>query len=102
MSKWIPFVEQKTRSAPPIRRGDVTITTEARALVVHLPFMGFVWNRPAAVIVERNGRRERRPINDPTRTVMLLMTAVSGGVWLGLRLARRLSRSSDREVESAQ
>lgn len=102
MNRWIPIVEQKTRSAPPITRGDVTITPEARALVVRLPFVGFVWNRPAAVIVERDGRRERLTVGDPTRTLLLLMAAVSGGVWFGLRLVRMLGRKSGADAESSE
>lgn len=97
MSKWIPLVEQKTRSAPPIRWGDTTITPEARALVVRLPFVGFVWNRPAAVVVERAGRRERLPVNDPTRALLLAMAAIGGATWLGLRVLRMLSRDAGHE-----
>lgn len=96
MNKWIPFVEQKTRSGRSTRWGDAVITPEARALVIRLPFAGFVWNRPAAVVIEQDGRLERIPIHDPTRKGVLLLAAAGGLASLGLFWVRMGLRGGDR------
>jgi hypothetical protein len=51
--------------------GGVTVTPQVQALVVRFPRGGFVWNRPIAVFVERDGRSERLPVVDVTRRVWL-------------------------------
>ncbi len=71
-----PFLELKTSSVRPFKQGKLTVTPEAQALVLRLPFMGFVWNRPVAVVVEQDGRRERYAILDVTRVVVLAMAVV--------------------------
>ena len=53
--------------AEPVTVDDVTVTPRSRALVVRLPWGGLVWNRPTAVLVERDGRVRRIPIVDVTR-----------------------------------
>jgi len=88
MVSWKPFVELKTSSGQAIRRENVTITPEAQAFVVRFPFGGFVWNRPVAILVEREGRQERFPIVDATRmavfgiagagTALILITVLAG------------------------
>lgn len=75
MNSWKPFVELKIRTGKPIKRGQRTVTPETQSLVVKLPYMGFVWNRPVAVVVEEDGRRERFPIIDVTRAAVLGMAA---------------------------
>ena len=77
MESWRPFVELKTNSGAPVNRGSVTVTPEAQALVVRLPYVGFVWNRPVAVVVEQDGRRERFPIFDVTRAVIMTMAGAA-------------------------
>ena len=83
MATWKPFVELKTSTGTPIKRGDVTITPQAQALTVHFPYGGFVWNRPVAVLVKRDGRQERFPIFDVTRAALLSMAGVSVVLSLG-------------------
>lgn len=57
----------------PVVRGDAVVVPHSQALVVRLPFGGFVWHRPIAVEVERDDRSERVPIRDVTRTVQLAL-----------------------------
>jgi hypothetical protein len=77
---------QKRHAAPVVLNG-VTVTPEARALVVRLPFGGFVWNHPAALLVERAGQTERVVIGDVTlmaQIAILMLTAVAlvvSGLW---------------------
>jgi hypothetical protein len=40
---------------------------ESLALVIRLPFAGFVWNYPVSVLVEREGKTKRMPIIDANR-----------------------------------
>ena len=65
-----------------VMAGDITVTPQAQALSVRLPFVGFVWNRPVAVVVEQNGRSERIPIIDITRLVIVALTLASAIVTL--------------------
>jgi glycerol kinase len=64
----------------------MTVTPESQALEVRWPGGGFVWNHPAAVIVERNGEIEYAPIRDETRAAQvaaLTIAALAGtiAVW---------------------
>jgi hypothetical protein len=44
----------------------------ARVLLVRLPFAAIVWNRPVAVVVERDGVSIRQPIHDFSRWAMFV------------------------------
>ena len=59
--------EAREAAAEPVTVHDVTVTPQARALMVRLPKVGLVWNRPTAVLVEQNGQARRIPIVDITR-----------------------------------
>jgi hypothetical protein len=78
------MVEVRRRQGTPRTVGELTVTPEARALIIRLPTGGFVWNRPTAVLVERRGRVERIPIHDVTRIgqlgvlVLQLLLALAG------------------------
>jgi hypothetical protein len=63
--------EAREASAEPVTVHDVTVTPQARALVVRLPKGGLVWNRPTAVLVEQNGQVRRIPIVDITRMLQV-------------------------------
>jgi hypothetical protein len=68
---------------PTISVGDVRVTPESRVVRVELPFGGFVWSRPAAVIVERpDGLVEHRRILDVTRIVQLALLACAVAAWV--------------------
>lgn len=73
----------------PIRRGEVTVTPEARVLVVRLGPFGFTWNRPVAVHVDSNGTSERLAITDVTR---LAQIAVMSAVFLTVAIVGLLGR----------
>jgi hypothetical protein len=64
-------------SARPVTVDGITVTPQSRALVVRLPQGGFVWNRPTAVLVERDGRVRRIPIVDVTRILQLCLLALA-------------------------
>ena len=67
-------------NSEPISVGEVTLTPQAQVLSLRLPFGGFVWNRPVAVVVEENGRFQRLPIPDITRMIVLAAAVVSTAV----------------------
>ncbi len=77
MSEPQRMVELQTRASAPVEVDGVRITPEAQALTVSLPFFRFVWNRPVAITVERQGQSERVPIVDVTRIALL---ALAGSV----------------------
>ena len=70
-------VQWQTTSGEAVAVGDITVIPQSQALTVHLPFGGFVWNRPTAVVVERDGRAERIPIYDVTRVLQLGLLGLS-------------------------
>lgn len=65
------MVQVRRMTGEPIAVGGVTIYPESRALVVRLPFGGFVWHRPTSVVVQRAGSTERIPIVDVTRVAQV-------------------------------
>jgi hypothetical protein len=75
----MPIVQLKTVHAQPIAAGGARLILESQALVVRLPFGGFVWHRPTAVTVEPTGRRV--PIHDLTRIAQIGLVVVTM-LWL--------------------
>ena len=73
MARLKDTVQWQTISGSPVTAGDVTVTPQSQALIVRWPFGGFVWNRPVAILVERDGSRivERMRVIDVTRLVQL-------------------------------
>lgn len=71
------FWQWKIEDGEPIAVGARTLTPQTRVLSVRLPFGGYIWNRPAAVLVEENGRSQRLPIPDPTRIILIAVAVVS-------------------------
>ncbi len=67
------IVQYQTISAEPIVVGDTKVTPQAQALTVRLPFGGFVWNRPVAVLVERDDGTQRIPIVNVTRLMQIVL-----------------------------
>jgi hypothetical protein len=64
-------------SAEAVSVHGVTVTPWSRALVIHGPKGGLVWNRPTAVLVERDGQMRRVPIVDVTRMLQLGLVGVA-------------------------
>ncbi len=67
------FLRLENTSAEPIVVGDTRITLQAQAFSLRLPFGGFVWNRPTAVLVERDESTQRIPIRDVTHIVQIAL-----------------------------
>jgi hypothetical protein len=67
------MVQWQTISGSSVTVGEVTVTPQSQALIVRWPFGGFVWNRPVAILVGREGPRfvERVRVVDVTRIVQL-------------------------------
>ena len=62
--------------------GARTITPQTQVISLRLPFGGFVWNRPASVLVTENGRTRRLPVPDMTRMIVLAAVVASTAVTL--------------------
>ena len=74
------FFQWRTISGELMRIGDKRITLQSQFLAVRLPFGGFVWNRPALVLVEQHGLVEEIPIVDVTRLAVLALAGLSTAV----------------------
>ena len=77
MSERKPGFEWQTRSGETVRRGGIAVTPQSRALTVGWHRGGLVWNRPSALVVERDGDVRRIPIVDVTRVVQLALFGLS-------------------------
>lgn len=95
MASWKPFFEIKTSTGKPLRQGNVTITPQAQAVVIKFPYGGFVWNRPVAMLVTKDGRRERFPISNVTRTAIAAIVGAGALLTLGTILTGFFIRSID-------
>ncbi len=67
------FIRVENTSADPIVVGDTRVTPQAQAFSVRFPFGGFVWNRPTAVLVERDDLTQRIPVVDVTRAAQIAL-----------------------------
>jgi hypothetical protein len=67
----------QTISGQPVTVESVTVTPQSQALIVRLPIGGFVWNRPTAILVERDETAKRFPIVDITRILQLWLLGFS-------------------------
>lgn len=67
----------QTVSGQPVTVESVTVTPQSQALIVRLPIGGFVWNRPTAILVERDETAKRFPIIDITRILQLWLLGFS-------------------------
>ncbi len=87
-------VQWRTETGQPVTVGGVTVTPVAHALVARLPGGAVVWNRPVALVIEPDGRRQRVPLLDSTRLAQaallgLGLLAVLIGVVAGTRRKER-------------
>jgi hypothetical protein len=73
-------------AAPGRNAGGVTITPLARRVLVRLPFGGFAWLRPTAVLVERDSSTTRVPIRTVTRVALLRALGATAPLALAVRL----------------
>ena len=87
------LLQWEQTAGEPVEIGDYTVTPVSQALSVRLPFGGFVWNRPAAVLVDGGDGQQRIPIVDVTRTAQLaLLAAAALFLMLTFVLGRLLSK----------
>jgi hypothetical protein len=77
MGRLKELLQWQTISGDKVTIGDVTVTPQSQALTIRWPKGGFVWNRPAAVLVERGERTERIPIVDVTFIAQLGLLGLS-------------------------
>ena len=70
--KFDEIIKWQTVSGEAVTVGDVTVVPQSQALTLRWGrYGGLVWNRPAAVLVERGDQTERIPIVDFTRAAQL-------------------------------
>jgi len=83
------IVQWQLNSSPPMMIGGRAITLQSRALSVRLPFGGFVWNRPASIIVDHEGNVEQLPVQDVTRSALVTLALSTITLTLFARLIKR-------------
>jgi hypothetical protein len=66
------------------------VTPQSQAFSIRLPFWGFVYNRPTAVLIERGGETERIPVVDVTRLTLIGLWGFS--IVFGLLFIGRVRR----------
>jgi hypothetical protein len=84
------LITNESRTGRPLQSGDLQITPVARSLRLQLGRnLGFIWNRPSAVVIEAAGNREVIPVIDYTRlaqwSIWGLVLAVALIAWLNSR-----------------
>jgi hypothetical protein len=81
----------QTVSSQKVAVGSITVTPQSQALIVRLPIGGFVWNRPTAIVVERDRVAKRFPIRDSTRLLQLGLLGCSLALSIGslIKFSRR-------------
>jgi hypothetical protein len=90
------LIQWQTIASAPVTVGDAVITLQSQALVVRCPWGRFVWNRPVAVLVERNDQVERIPIWDVTRLVQVGLLGFILTFWIVISaMMRRKRRITD-------
>ena len=89
MSKIKDMLQLKSTRGERILFDGIAVTPLSKALILRLPFGGFVWNRPVAIEVERDQNIERIPIIDVTLSAQLgiiaIGTVVTIAFWLNSR-----------------
>ncbi|HVN54252.1 MAG TPA: hypothetical protein VMT46_07970 [Anaerolineaceae bacterium] len=76
----------------PIQVGAFKVIPESQSISIHFPFGGFVYNRPIAVQVERDGTLDRIPIVDVTRLALLGLAGFS--FFFTIVLSMRMGRAA--------
>jgi hypothetical protein len=82
----------ETYSGEAMTLGDATITPQSQALAVRWPNGGFVWNRPLAILVERDGATERIPIVDVTLMAQSALLGLTVACSVGISILSVLRR----------
>jgi len=75
----------RTIEHPTVQTDGLRVIARSRVLTVRLPFGGFVWHCPSAVVVERGNRVGRHPIVDVTRIAQVVVWACALIAWFAIR-----------------
>lgn len=76
-----------------VRVNDLAVTPQSQIFIVRWPTGVFIWNRPTAILVERNGQTEQRPIVDVTRTLLLGCVGLLSMTMVIARMMRRKEKN---------
>lgn len=71
--------------------GERVIRLQAQAVLLNTPFGGFVWNRPTAVLVEKEGQVDKLPIIDATCYALIGLGGLGVLGVMGMILLRLLT-----------
>ena len=71
MERLKEMIKWQMVTGQPVAVGGVILTPQSQALTVRWPNGGLVWNRPVAILIERDQHTERIPIVDVTRMVQV-------------------------------
>ena len=82
------YVNWKPVMGEPQVIGDRTIRLQAQAISLNTPFGGFLWNRPTAVLVEKEGITDEVPIVDVTRKALIAIGVLG---MVGMMLAKLIA-----------
>ena len=86
------FFRLQTHTGEAVTVGDASITPQSQALTLRWPNGGFVWNRPLAVLVERDGETERIPIVDVTLVAQAALLGLTVAFSVGILMLSALRR----------
>lgn len=67
----------ETADGEPFSAHGYTVTPQAQALHLRLPFGGVVWNRPVAVLVDSDAGQQRIQIIDVTRVAQIALYGIA-------------------------
>ena len=81
-------IRTEFREAGPLSIGNTTLRPVSQAVMVHLPFGQFVWNRPSEVVVENGGQARHIPVVDVTRMAQIAIYGLSFGLFIAAIVAR--------------
>lgn len=87
-----PYFRIGTLSSPPIQSPHGQISLRSQFVQLRFPFLsgGFIWNRPAAVVVRAsNGEETSLPVVDVTRIILVTLTGLGLAALLVSMLIKR-------------
>ncbi len=70
------FIRWVTLAGEPVAVNQWTVTPLAQSLTIRGSRGGFVWNRPVALLITRDGQAKRMPIPDVTRSAQLVLLGI--------------------------
>ena len=92
MGRHEKMFQLQTHSGEAVSVGDATVTPQSQALTLRWPNGGFVWNRPLAILVERDGDKERIPIVDVTLVAQAALLGLTVAFSVGILMLSALRR----------